>query len=185
MFYKNSYAVNSFRTLCTSAQVFDFCWLLFITAKGVNPGCAEDLVTSNHLLQACCDLIFKNAFLDDRIDLLNPDFEGLPQNWLDSDYTATNDAPCIIDILCAKHKDMITESKYVKEYLWKNVIHTLFKDRIIHGNEDNFTEMLSAANFSSNKKSLTKAYEEYLLSKGDIDERILVGKCSLLKHMIF
>lgn len=155
----------------------EFSWLLFITAKGINSGCAQDLVISCHLLQACCDFIFKNAFLDDRIDLLNPDFEGLPKNWSDSDYTASNDAPCIIDILSAKNKDMITESKYVKEYTWKRIIQTLFQDKILNGNENNFTELLSAANFNANFKSLTKTYEEYLLNKGDIDERILLSKC--------
>ena len=69
--------VSNYRPLpCTSMRVFEFCWLMFITAKGEDDCFSEDLVSSSHLLYACCDLAFKNIFLDDRRDLLNPKFSG-------------------------------------------------------------------------------------------------------------
>lgn len=173
-----------YRTLCTPTQIFEFCWLLFITVKGEDPGCGDDLVTSYHVLQACVDLIFKNALLDNRRDLLNPGFEALPSNWNDPEYAPPSEAPCIIHILGAKHKDMITESKYVKEYTWKTSVQNLFQDGILHGTEANFTELLTCANFDANMKSVTRAYEQHLLNKGDFDERILLGKICLLPRLL-
>lgn len=62
--------------LCTAAKVFDFCWTLFVCVKGKFPDVSDDLVNSYHLLLACCDLMFANAVLADRRDILNPDFPG-------------------------------------------------------------------------------------------------------------
>jgi retinoblastoma-like protein 1 len=62
--------------LCTSARVFDFCWILFVYVKGKFPDVSDDLVNSYHLLLACCDLMFANAVLADRRDILNADFPG-------------------------------------------------------------------------------------------------------------
>lgn len=103
-------------------------------------------------------------------------FIGLPADWSDPNYKVPTEAKCIIDILGAKHKDMITESKYVKEYTWKALIQNMFKEKILHGNDKNFTDLLTASNFDANMKSITKAYEEHLLNKGDFDERILLGE---------
>lgn len=61
---------------CTPSRIFEFCWTLFVCIKGEFATCSEDLVTSFHLLLACCDLAFNNALLADRRDLLNPNFSG-------------------------------------------------------------------------------------------------------------
>lgn len=44
--------------------------------KGKFPDVTDDLVNSYHLLLACCDLMFANAVLADRRDILNPAFPG-------------------------------------------------------------------------------------------------------------
>lgn len=64
--------------LCTPNRVFDFCWTLFVYVKGEFTESSADLVTSFHLLLACCDMAFNNALLADRRDLLNKDFPGKP-----------------------------------------------------------------------------------------------------------
>jgi len=61
---------------CTPARVFEFCWTLFICIKGAIPDISDDLVNSYHLLLVCCDLIYSNALLANRKDLLNPNFPG-------------------------------------------------------------------------------------------------------------
>lgn len=66
---------------CSVSKVFDFCWTLFITIKGEFPAVADDLVNSHHLLLACCDLIYINALLANRRDLLNPNFNGKLRNF--------------------------------------------------------------------------------------------------------
>ncbi|KAF5271291.1 hypothetical protein FQR65_LT05306 [Abscondita terminalis] len=161
-------------SLCTSTKVFEFCWTLFTTVKGENPLYSEDIVMSYHLLQACCDLAFKNAFLDDRKDLLNPNFSELPSNWLNPNFVVPNEAPCIINYLCSKHDGIAAEVKYVKEYSWKEHIKELFYKGILHGNEETFTGFFDPANFETNLKNITNAYEEHLLNRGDFDERIFL-----------
>ncbi|KAF5305107.1 hypothetical protein FQA39_LY09369 [Lamprigera yunnana] len=161
--------------LCTTTKVFEFCWTLFTTVKGENPLYSEDIVMSYHLLQACCDLAFKNAFLDDRKDLLNPNFSELPSNWTDANYIIPKEAPCIINYLCSKHDGIAAEVIYVKEYSWKEHIKDMFSKEILQGNEETFTGLFEASNFENNLKNVTKAYEVNLLNRGDFDERIFLG----------
>ena len=71
------------RPPCTSGEVFDFCWTLFIRVKGHFPAISDDLVNSYHLLLSCVDYIYSCAWTDQREDLLNPVFDcggetGLP-----------------------------------------------------------------------------------------------------------
>lgn len=61
---------------CSSGRVFDFAWTLFVCVKADFPDISDDLVNSYHLLLACCDLIFSNALLSDRRDMLNSKFQG-------------------------------------------------------------------------------------------------------------
>lgn len=61
---------------CTPSRAFEFCWTLFICVKGSFPDISDDLVNSYHLLLVCCDLIYSNALMANRKDLLNPNFPG-------------------------------------------------------------------------------------------------------------
>ncbi|KAF4520340.1 hypothetical protein B566_EDAN004400, partial [Ephemera danica] len=63
-------------TPCSPQQLFDFTWILFISAKSRIPDILDDLVNSYHLLLVCCNMVFGNALLADRRDLLNPQFMG-------------------------------------------------------------------------------------------------------------
>lgn len=45
----------------------------------------------------------------------------------------------------------------------------------IHGNENTFLGIISNENFERNVKSLNSAYEQYVLSVGEFDERILLS----------
>ena len=62
---------------CTPSRLFEFCWTFFIYIKSGIALTSDDLVNSYHLLIACCDLMYSNALLANRKDLLNPNFEGL------------------------------------------------------------------------------------------------------------
>ncbi|XP_018323439.1 retinoblastoma-like protein 1 isoform X2 [Agrilus planipennis] len=162
-------------TPCTSSKVFEFCWILFTTVKGEDPTYSEDLVISYHLLLACCDLAFTNAFLEDRRDLLNPNFVGLPPNWNLPNYTPPVEAHSIIDVICNKHTGIATQAKYDREYSWKKHIRQMFEKGILHGNAETFTGLFDPQNFDANLKNVTRAYETLLLNKGDFDERIFLA----------
>ncbi|KAI5708887.1 hypothetical protein M8J76_005480 [Diaphorina citri] len=91
---------------CTSTKVFEFTWILFVLTKAEYLDVSNDLVNSFHLLIATCDLIYANVIQSKLRDIVNPDFEGMPSNFLDSHFAPLDDPPCIISILCKHHDDL-------------------------------------------------------------------------------
>ncbi|XP_012284354.1 retinoblastoma-like protein 1 isoform X2 [Orussus abietinus] len=160
---------------CTPARVFEFCWTLFVCVKGAFPDISDDLVNSYHLLLACCDLIYSNAVLANRKDLLNANFSGLPPNFSDEDYIPPKTANCIVGLLCDRHEAIAVEAKVIKEYSLKNHINKLFNEKILRGDPSNFSGILEALNFDGNNKAINKTYEQHVLNVGDFDERIFLG----------
>lgn len=186
---------------CTPARVFEFCWTLFICIKGAFPDISDDLVNSYHLLLVCCDLIYSNALLANRKDLLNPNFPGkymlvmyarrnrflliyfltgLPSNFNDENYTPPQTANCIVSLLCERHEAIAVEAKVIKEYYLKNHINKLFNERVLRGDQTNFSGILEALYFDGNSKAINRVYEQHVLSVGDFDERIFLGNFFLL-----
>ncbi|XP_074096841.1 retinoblastoma-like protein 1 isoform X1 [Cotesia typhae] len=160
---------------CTPSKVFEFCWTLFICVKGAFPEISDDLVNSYHLLLVCCDFVYSNALLAGRKDLLNPNFPGLPQNFNDENFEPPQTANCIVNLLCEQHDAIAVEAKVIKEYSLKAHLNKLFTEKILRGDQSNFSGILEAANFESNHKSLNKAYEQHVLNMGDFDERIFLA----------
>ncbi|XP_031826852.1 retinoblastoma-like protein 1 isoform X2 [Nomia melanderi] len=160
---------------CTPARVFEFCWALFICIKGALPAISDDLVNSYHLLLVCCDLIYSNALLANRKDLLNPNFPGLPPNFSDENYTPPQTANCIVSLLCERHEAIAVEAKVIKEYYLRSHIKKLFDEKVLRGDPSNFSGILEALNFDGNNKAINRVYEQHVLSVGDFDERIFLG----------
>ncbi|KAJ1083124.1 hypothetical protein NDU88_003284 [Pleurodeles waltl] len=162
---------------CTVSEVFSFCWVLFVHAKGNFPKISDDLVNSYHLLLCALDLVYGNVLqCPNRKDLLNPNFKGLPEEFHTKDYKPTVDPPCIIEKLCGLHDGILLEAKGVKEHFWKPYIRKLFEKKIFKGKEENLTGFLDSGTFGDNLKSINKVYEEYVLSVGNLDERIFLGE---------
>ncbi|XP_067002390.2 retinoblastoma-like protein 1 [Anabrus simplex] len=168
---------------CTPSKVFDFCWTLFVCVKGEFTDISDDLVNSYHLLLACCDLIFANALLADRRDILNPDFQGLPSDFYSPDYVKPTEPPCIIDHLCQSHDGIAVEAKGIKEYCWKSHIRKLFDKKILRGDAATLSGILEPSYFDANCKAINRTYEEYVLSVGDFDERIFLAECRRLQAL--
>ena len=55
------------RPPCTTGELFDFCWTLFIRVKSEFPGISDDLVNSYHLLLSCIDYIHANAVIGNSV----------------------------------------------------------------------------------------------------------------------
>lgn len=162
---------------CTVTEVFNFCWVLFVHAKGNFPMISDDLVNSYHLLLCALDLVFTNALLcNARKDLLNPSFRGLPEDFSSKDFRPSAGPYCFIEQLCELHDGLVLEAKGVKEHFWKPFIKKLFHKRIIRGKEDSLTGFLDPMNFGDSFLSLTRVYEEHVLATGSLDERIFTGE---------
>jgi hypothetical protein len=48
--------------------------------------------------------------------------------------------------------------------------------QVLKGDVSNLSGILEQGRFDHNYKTVNKAYEEYVLSEGDFDERIFLGK---------
>ncbi|XP_062847615.1 retinoblastoma-like protein 2 isoform X2 [Trichomycterus rosablanca] len=157
---------------CTVAELFHFCWVLFVHAKGNFPMISDDLVNSYHLLLCALDLVYSNALLcSSRKDLLNPSFkEGISSK----DYKPGAGPICFIEQLCELHDGLVLEAKGVKEHFWKPFIKKLFERKILKGKEETLTGFLDPAHFGDSLTSLYRAYEEHILSSGALDERIFL-----------
>ncbi|XP_055529654.1 retinoblastoma-like protein 2 isoform X2 [Wyeomyia smithii] len=160
---------------CSSNRLFEFCWTLFICAKAEYPEQSEDLVTSYSMLLCCLDLIYANAIADGRKDIVNPDFTGLPEGFLDTGTVASEEQPvCIIDAI---NKDgCASDVLNIKTTSWKDVIEKLFQKNILKGDAESFSGLISVANFEENLKSLNNLYDTFILSCGEFDERIALGQ---------
>ncbi|XP_068168933.1 retinoblastoma-like protein 2 [Antennarius striatus] len=161
---------------CTVTEVFNFCWVLFVHAKGNFPMISDDLVNSYHLLLCALDLVFTNALMcNARKELLNPNFRGLPEDFSSKDYRPASAPLCFIEELCELHDGLVLEAKGVKEHFWKPFIKKLFHKRILRGKEDGLTGFLDPMNFGDSFLSLSRVYEEHVLATGSLDERIFIG----------
>ncbi|XP_055476901.1 retinoblastoma-like protein 2 isoform X1 [Psammomys obesus] len=165
------------RQPCTTAEIFHFCWVLFIYAKGNFPMISDDLVNSYHLLLCALDLVYGNALqCSNRKELVNPNFKGLSEDCHPKDSKPSSDPPCVIEKLCSLHDGLVLEAKGIKEHFWKPYIRKLFEKKILKGKEENLTGFLEPGNFGESFKAVNKAYEEYVLAAGNLDERIFLGE---------
>ncbi|XP_016423922.1 retinoblastoma-like protein 2 isoform X1 [Sinocyclocheilus rhinocerous] len=164
---------------CTVTEVFNFCWILFIHAKGNFPMISDDLVNSYHLLLCALDLVYCNALLcSSRKDLLNPAFKGLPEDFNSKDYKPGPGSLCFIEKLCELHDGLVLEAKGAKEHFWKPFIKKLFERKVLKGKEDTLTGFLEPIHFGDSLASLNRVYEEHVLSSGSLDERIFLGEAA-------
>lgn len=155
----------------TSQKLFEVCWSLFVAVKGEYPDKASDLVTSINLLLCTLDLIFANVIQDNRRDLINQSFAGLPRgffspSWDDTKTPAIN----IIEKLC--DRPSFEDAMKVKNTKWDQVIRRLFGDRGLQGDSKS---MISVDNLDVNFKKLNDLYETYILSCGQFDERVFLS----------
>ncbi|NP_001084880.1 retinoblastoma-like 1 L homeolog [Xenopus laevis] len=154
------------RLQCSVKDLFSFCWTLFVYSKGNFCLIGDDLVNSYHLLLCCLDLIYAHVLqCPNKEDLLNPSFTA--KLALDS---SSEDTPCIIGALCELYDGISVEAKGIKEHYFKPYIAKLHDKKILKG-----ACLLDVSCFTDNNKSLNKEYEEYVLTKGDFDERVFLG----------
>ncbi|XP_060534776.1 retinoblastoma-like protein 2 isoform X2 [Cylas formicarius] len=157
----------------TSFKIFEFIWNMFILLKSEENYLGTELIKCHHLLYCCIDLALRNVLMSNRRDLVNPNFvqefaianiENGDQEW-----------PCIVTKFC-NCDSVIKEALHMKIYTFRDLVHKLIRNGTLVGNEESFNDILSVENFDSNFRSVTKAYEAHLLSKGDFDERIFLAE---------
>lgn len=147
-------------------------------------------------MMCCIDLIFANVLAEKRTDLINPNFKGLPSNWNSPDFDETQARNhCILKYFC----DMTDEAKAMKATVFSKIMNSFFQTNVSHsstifkiiasivtclfilclqtifGKKDTFLGLIANETFERNLKSLNISYEQYVLSVGEFDERILAA----------
>lgn len=139
--------------------------------KAQIPDKATDFVTSINLLLCCLDLVFTNVLHDNRRDLINPSFSGLPKgffspSWDESKTPTIN----IIEKLCDRQS--FDEIMKVKNTRWEQIMRRFFAEQTLVGDSNS---IISVENFEVNFKKVNDLYETYILSCGQFDERVFLA----------
>lgn len=169
----------------TTADIYYFCWVLYINIKASKPAISEDLVNSYHLLLACIDFCYSNALVSKFAhDVLNPNFKGLPANFLTEDFKMLNPLKqpmCILQVLCNNWDGIVVDAKFIRDYWLKPYLEELVNKKVLQISSTNeppnmYLGVFDACNFESNMSKLTKEHDITMLSIGDFDERIFLSE---------
>ncbi|GAB0094709.1 Retinoblastoma family protein [Sergentomyia squamirostris] len=159
---------------CNAVKLFEFAWKLYVCVRAEEPNESVDLVTSHHLLLSCINLIYSNVIAENRKDLVNTSFSGVPENWSSSSFDAKAISPlCVMSKLC--DSDEIVEALHIQKVKWNKIIKSFFNKDILQGDADTLLDLISVANFESNYRSIGNTYEQYVISCGEIDETIFLN----------
>lgn len=169
----------------TTADIYYFCWVLYINIKASKPAISEDLVNSYHLLLACIDFCYSNALVSKFAhDVLNPNFKGLPANFQSEDFKMLNPLKqpmCILQVLCNNWDGIVVDAKGIREHWLKPYLKELVDKKVLQVSATNeppnmYLGVFDACNFESNMSKLTKEHDITMLSIGDFDERIFLSE---------
>lgn len=156
----------------TSQQLFEMCWSLFVCVKSEHPdkSIQPDLVASINLLLCCLELMFTNVVHDNRRDLINSSFTGLPKGFFSPSWDESKSAQIdIMEKLCDRHS--LDEVRRVKTTKWEPVIRKYIANNFFHGA---INEILAVDNFEKNFKKVNDVYESFILSCSQFDERVFL-----------
>uniref|UniRef100_A0A1L8DXE0 Putative rb retinoblastoma tumor suppressor-related protein n=2 Tax=Nyssomyia neivai TaxID=330878 RepID=A0A1L8DXE0_9DIPT len=159
---------------CTSVKLFEFAWKLYVCVRAEEPNESVDLVTSYHLVLSCVNLMYSNVIAENRRDLVNTSFSGVPENWNLSSFDAKQISPlCVMSKLC--DSDTIVDALHIQKVKWNKIIKSFFEKGILNGDSETFLDLIGVSNFDSNFRSIGNTYEQYVHSCGEIDETIFLN----------
>jgi retinoblastoma-like protein 1 len=147
------------------------CWSLFVCVKKEYPDKSTDLVTSVNLLLCCLDLIFTNVVHDNRRDLINPAFGGLPKGFFSPSWDESKSPPIDIIEKLSLDRQSLEEVKRIKTVKFEPAMRKYTANQYFQGQ---LNEILGIDNFEINFKKINDLYETYILTCGQFDERVFL-----------
>jgi len=166
-------------------QVRTTTWLLFIYAKSNFPGISDDLVNSYSLLICVINFIYLNVLgIRPSRHLLNKDFPGTDDK-IDSNFSdltsrfdgiVDHEENCILEALCERHQGVFIDVKSINIYHFRPFILQLCKYRHLElKDHDNLVGMFENSLLDGHLKTLENLYHEFVLTRGDFDERVFLN----------
>nr|CAD2174071.1 unnamed protein product [Meloidogyne enterolobii] len=150
----------------TSAELFEFIWLFFITMRKQLPANNEDLMNSYNLLLCVVDYIYHAISISRLKNHLNADFDK---------------SKTPLEVLCEKFEGASLDTKHLSTH-WLNpkllrlVIENLIPFDIV---EDKFN------NFTAIRKAFEQLYERKMSARSEVDERIFLKPLLTFGDIIF
>uniref|UniRef100_A0A0N5AMP1 Retinoblastoma-like protein 1 n=1 Tax=Syphacia muris TaxID=451379 RepID=A0A0N5AMP1_9BILA len=142
-------------------KIFDLCWALFITLKKLFT--TDDLIRSFHLLLCCVDVVFQDIRHSGRKNLLNFEFVS----------SLNEDSESILETLCRKFEGVVLDAKHFRTHWWLPQINKMIEEQHLIVSSDLRSVF---ANAETNISKLSEFYEEQLIKKGEMDERMFIPK---------
>ncbi|KAL3185010.1 hypothetical protein MRX96_030896 [Rhipicephalus microplus] len=163
-------------TQCSSNDMFNFIWTLYVYIKGRFSAICCDLVNCYHLLLCCIDYGYCAALAAKRTDLFDPKFYEAQQDKLKRD--SDNQDVGIIRELVKSHDGNFEDASVLKAHHFRHPIQQLMEEKILHGDLKTLALCLDPVAFDASIKKLNKTYEEGVLKEGELDERIFLDENS-------
>ncbi|EJD73805.1 retinoblastoma-associated protein A domain-containing protein [Loa loa] len=142
-------------------KLFTLLWTLFIVMrKQFN---SDDLMNSFHLLLCTVDFIFQDLRRSEMASLLDGDFINAIEMQPEED--------SILETLCQIFEGVVLDAKHFRAHCWLPRMRRMSEEKSIETGEHltNF-----AANELINKKKLDSMYEELIVKRGEMDERMFL-----------
>jgi retinoblastoma-like protein 1 len=151
--------------------LFEMAWSLFVAVKGELPEKSNDLVSSINILLCCLDLVFTNVIHENRRDLINPSFAGLPKGFFSPSWDESQ-SPAINILEKLVERGSLEDVTKLKNGRFDLIVRRLFSEKGLLGEP---RTLLSVENYDANNKKLNDLYETYILSCGQFDERVFLA----------
>ncbi|VDM43314.1 unnamed protein product [Toxocara canis] len=140
-------------------KVFELVWTLFIAMK--KQLITDDLMNSFHLLLCAVDFVFRDLRNSEFQHLLNADFVNLIRP----------EEQSALETLCRTFEDVLLDAKHFHTHWWMPRIRTMINEGKILAD----SEMMNLiANVEINLNNLNELYEEAMMKKGEMDERMFI-----------
>uniref|UniRef100_A0A915D7Q7 Retinoblastoma-associated protein n=1 Tax=Ditylenchus dipsaci TaxID=166011 RepID=A0A915D7Q7_9BILA len=163
---------NQIQGAINTAHVFEFSWLMFIALKKQFAGSVDDLMNSFHLLLCVVELVFV-ALKDLKLNsLINADFAN----------TLTTKDETALESLCEMFEGVVLDAKHFQVHWLAPKLRKLTEDSVIVGS----TKMGGLlTDINTNKKAFDSLYEEKMLKKSEVDERIFLSAATTNMDTVF
>ncbi|VDN06626.1 unnamed protein product [Thelazia callipaeda] len=145
----------------TCKKLFHLLWTLFIVMRKQYNN--NDLMNSFHLLLCTVDFIFQNLRRSKLCCLLDGDFVNAIEMQPGQD--------SILETLCQIFEGVVLDAKHFRTHCWLPKLRKMSEDKIIEAGE-NLTTFVT--NGIINKKKLDVIYDELIIDRGDMDERMFL-----------
>ncbi|VDK80616.1 unnamed protein product [Litomosoides sigmodontis] len=142
-------------------KLFSLLWTLFIIMRKQFSN--DDLMNSFHLLLCTVDFIFQDLRRSQLTCLLDGDFINAIDMQPEED--------SILETLCQIFEGVVLDAKHFRTHCWLPRMRRMSEEKIIEAGEDltNFV-----VNEFVNKKKLDDMYEELIVKRGEMDERMFL-----------